>query len=90
MLVPATQQSHLLASCTWNGSELARGCPEGVLAQVVTEQNRDTLVETLRSIAELMIWGDQHDPKFFEFFLESATFVVISIVIETWIYLVRF
>lgn len=28
-------------------------------------------METLRSIAELMIWGDQHEPKFFEFFLEK-------------------
>jgi hypothetical protein len=28
-------------------------------------------VETLRSIAELMIWGDQHNPSFFDFFLEK-------------------
>jgi len=29
------------------------------------------VVETLRSIAELMIWGDQHNPSFFDFFLEK-------------------
>lgn len=33
--------------------------------------NKQATVETLRSIAELMIWGDQHEPTFFEFFLEK-------------------
>lgn len=37
----------------------------------VNSMNREATVETLRSIAELMIWGDQHEPKFFEFFLEK-------------------
>ncbi|GMH41903.1 hypothetical protein BSKO_09813 [Bryopsis sp. KO-2023] len=37
----------------------------------ITATNRDQMVETLRSIAELIIWGDQHEPKFFEFFLEK-------------------
>lgn len=27
---------------------------------------QDYLVETIRSMAELLIWGDQHDPAFFE------------------------
>jgi protein CLEC16A len=43
--------------------------------QVVTEANCQTIVETLRSIAELMIWGDQHEPRFFEFFLENQVLV---------------
>ncbi|KAK9820557.1 hypothetical protein WJX72_011634 [[Myrmecia] bisecta] len=38
---------------------------------VVTDANRETVVETLRSIAELMIWGDQHEPRFFDYFLEK-------------------
>jgi len=38
---------------------------------VVTEANREVVVETLREIAELMIWGDQHEPRFFDFFLEK-------------------
>lgn len=38
---------------------------------VITDVNRDAVVEALRSIAELMVWGDQHDPKFLEYFLES-------------------
>lgn len=38
---------------------------------VVTDSNRDAVVETLRSIAELTIWGDQHDQKFLDFFLEN-------------------
>ena len=40
----------------------------GVGAGGVTQ---DVVVETLRSIAELMIWGDQHNPSFFDFFLEK-------------------
>ena len=38
---------------------------------VVTDSNRDVVVETLRSIAELMIWGDQHEPRFFDYFAEN-------------------
>lgn len=37
----------------------------------VTDSNRDLVVETLRSIAELMIWGDQHEPRFFDYFAEN-------------------
>ena len=39
----------------------------------VHQGNKDTVVEALRSIAELMIWGDQHDASFFEFFAEHQT-----------------
>ena len=38
---------------------------------VVTDANRDDVVETLRSIAEIMVWGDQHDPRFLDYFLEN-------------------
>ena len=38
---------------------------------LITDNNRDLVVETLRSLAELMIWGDQHEPKFFDFFAEK-------------------
>lgn len=34
--------------------------------------NADQLVETLREIAELLIWGDQHNPEFFECASSSA------------------
>lgn len=34
--------------------------------QTVTESNRALLVETLRSISEIMIWGDQNDSSVFE------------------------
>uniref|UniRef100_A0A1L8DAS5 Protein CLEC16A homolog n=1 Tax=Nyssomyia neivai TaxID=330878 RepID=A0A1L8DAS5_9DIPT len=37
----------------------------------VSENNRGLLVETLRSIAEILIWGDQHDSSVFDFFLEK-------------------
>ncbi|KAH9495816.1 Protein CL16A [Bulinus truncatus] len=39
--------------------------------QTVTEQNRSLLVETLRSISEILIWGDQNDSSVFDFFLEK-------------------
>lgn len=38
---------------------------------IVNESNRDLVVETLRSLAELVIWGDQHDSRFFDFFAEK-------------------
>jgi protein CLEC16A len=37
----------------------------------ITDANRDLLVETLRQLAEVLIWGDQHNPEFFDFFLEK-------------------
>ena len=33
---------------------------------VVTEGNKTLLVETFRSIAEILIWGDQNDSRVFE------------------------
>ncbi|KAK3927792.1 Protein CLEC16A-like protein [Frankliniella fusca] len=39
--------------------------------QIVSESNRGLLVETLRSIAEILIWGDQNDSSVFDFFLEK-------------------
>jgi hypothetical protein len=38
---------------------------------VVNDKNRDSVVESIRAIAELIIWGDKHDPAIFEFFLEK-------------------
>ncbi|XP_028173804.1 protein CLEC16A homolog [Ostrinia furnacalis] len=37
----------------------------------VSESNRGTLVESLRCIAEILIWGDQNDSSVFDFFLEK-------------------
>uniref|UniRef100_A0A0D3FTW4 FPL domain-containing protein n=1 Tax=Oryza barthii TaxID=65489 RepID=A0A0D3FTW4_9ORYZ len=45
-----------------------------VLAQqepLLPRRAPDFVVEALRSIAELMIYGDQHDPSYFEFFMEK-------------------
>lgn len=39
--------------------------------QTVSDTNRGLLVETLRSIAEILIWGDQNDSSVFDFFLEK-------------------
>lgn len=33
---------------------------------VVTDHNKQSLVETFRSIAEILIWGDQNDSRVFE------------------------
>lgn len=35
-------------------------------------QNTNQLVEGVRTIAEVMIWGDQNNPRFFEFFCEKS------------------
>ena len=42
---------------------------------VVHEGNKAQVVETVRSIAEFMIWGDQHEPRIFDFFLEHNIMV---------------
>eukprot|EP01087_Luapelamoeba_hula_P018692 TRINITY_DN606_c1_g1_i1.p1 TRINITY_DN606_c1_g1~~TRINITY_DN606_c1_g1_i1.p1 ORF type:complete len:1504 (+),score=363.67 TRINITY_DN606_c1_g1_i1:186-4697(+) len=39
--------------------------------QVVTDKNNELIIETLRQIAEVMIWGDQHNANFFDWFLEN-------------------
>lgn len=50
--------------------DMTTGCRylHGVLCknQTVTEQNLSLLVETLRSISEILIWGDQNDSSVFE------------------------
>lgn len=38
------------------------------------KQDISFLVDTLRSIAEILIWGDQNDPRVFEHFLEQNIF----------------
>ncbi|KAM7274315.1 hypothetical protein ACFE04_028979 [Oxalis oulophora] len=38
---------------------------------VVNEDNQDFVIEALRSIAELLTYGDQHDASFFDFFMEK-------------------
>uniref|UniRef100_A0A8R1I2N6 FPL domain-containing protein n=1 Tax=Caenorhabditis japonica TaxID=281687 RepID=A0A8R1I2N6_CAEJA len=45
---------------------------QGVLTknEKVTENNKKVLVEALRAIAEILIWGDQNDASVFDFFLE--------------------
>ena len=45
--------------------------------QTVNEQNKTLLVETLRSIAEILIWGDQNDSTVFEF-----VFIFISYIFQ--------
>ena len=34
---------------------------------VIDESNQQLIIETLRSIAELLIWGDQNETRFFEY-----------------------
>lgn len=54
-------------SCHWyryHYSVLAR-------TSQVTESNRPLIVETFRSIAEILIWGDQNDNSVFDYFLEK-------------------
>eukprot|EP00026_Physarum_polycephalum_P000473 Phypoly_transcript_00474.p1 GENE.Phypoly_transcript_00474~~Phypoly_transcript_00474.p1 ORF type:complete len:1464 (+),score=272.40 Phypoly_transcript_00474:155-4546(+) len=38
---------------------------------IINEQNKVIIIETLRQIAELLIWGDQHNSVFFDYFLEK-------------------
>ncbi|KAJ6673150.1 PROTEIN TRANSPARENT TESTA 9 [Salix viminalis] len=38
--------------------------------QIVNNVNKDFVIEALRSISELITYGDQHDSNYFEFFME--------------------
>jgi protein CLEC16A len=38
---------------------------------VVSEANKSLVVETIRNVAEFLIWGDQNEPRVFDFFLEN-------------------
>jgi hypothetical protein len=38
---------------------------------VVTESNKALVVETIRTVAEFMIWGDQNEPRIFDYLLEN-------------------
>lgn len=42
---------------------------------IVGPSNRAVVVETIRSIAEFMTWGDQHEHRLFDFFLEHNIMV---------------
>ncbi|KAL8139777.1 hypothetical protein V2J09_005798 [Rumex salicifolius] len=39
--------------------------------QIVNDVNKGFVIESLRSIAELVTYGDQHDSTFFDFFMEK-------------------
>ncbi|KAJ4845753.1 Protein TRANSPARENT TESTA 9 [Turnera subulata] len=46
-------------------------CDQLQKIQVVNEVNKDFVIEAVRRIAELIIYGDQHDPNYFELFMEK-------------------
>ncbi|XP_073266129.1 protein TRANSPARENT TESTA 9 isoform X1 [Populus alba] len=39
--------------------------------QIVNNVNKNFVIETLRSISELITYGDQHDSNYFDFFMEG-------------------
>ncbi|CAF1039000.1 unnamed protein product [Adineta ricciae] len=41
----------------------------------ISDVNLDLLIETLRSISEILIWGDQHDSSVFDYFLENGMLI---------------
>jgi hypothetical protein len=47
-----------------------------------TPRNRPVVVETLRELAELLVWGDQNDEKLFDYFLEKNMFGVLLRIME--------
>eukprot|EP00741_Cyanophora_paradoxa_P021464 tig00021352_g20720.t1 len=56
---------------------------------IINDANREAIVETLRTISELLIWGDQHNSNFFDFFLEKnmlSFFAKINLTNETSVY----
>jgi protein CLEC16A len=37
----------------------------------ITDQNKDKIIECLRSLTETIVWGDQNDQAIFDYFLEK-------------------
>ena len=58
------EKKYSLASLTAQHASLSR-------VTTVNEKNMGAVVESIRAIAELVIWGEKHDPAIFEFFLEK-------------------
>jgi protein CLEC16A len=44
---------------------------------VINDNNKAQVVETIRSISEFIIWGDQNEVKVFEFFLENNIMIYL-------------
>ncbi len=42
-----------------------------VKERVLTNKNENIIIETLKNLAELMVYGDKHSERFFEFFCEK-------------------
>lgn len=52
--------------------------------KTIKDGNKKLVIESLREIAELLIWGDQHDTIFFEVFLEKDILkYFLSIMVQT-------
>mmetsp|Transcript_22278 Transcript_22278/g.58078 ORF Transcript_22278/g.58078 Transcript_22278/m.58078 type:complete len:931 (+) Transcript_22278:1608-4400(+) len=49
---------------------------------LINDNNKAVVVETVRSIAEFMIWGDQHEPRIFDFFLEHNIMVYLLNILQ--------
>ena len=46
---------------------------------VINDKNKDLIIETLRQMAEVMIWGDQHNANFFEYAAPSLISFLLPI-----------
>jgi len=45
---------------------------------IVSESNRSLVVETIRRAAEFLLWGDQNEPRVFEFFMENNVLAYLN------------
>ncbi|EFJ34924.1 hypothetical protein SELMODRAFT_405955 [Selaginella moellendorffii] len=50
--------------------------------EILARRAQDSVVEILRSMAELMIWGDQRDASIFEYFMEKQVMVLFLQILE--------
>ena len=57
-------------------SVLSTLCTQLAKTSVVTEKNRDVVVEQLRNLTEQLVWGYRNDPAFFEYFLEKNVLAI--------------
>ena len=71
----APENKYTVANLAALHSSLAR-------TAMVTDKNKDSVVESLRAISELIIWGDRHDPSIFEYVVEKNVLGVYWRIVE--------
>lgn len=65
-----TCDSNAVKTSTTSSQHTVRQTLSIELQRHVEQNKTEAVVEDVRQLTELLIWGDKHDPAFFDYFLE--------------------